>query len=131
MNTDLLVQNCALAVAIVLAVAILLFVLYRGYAESSRGRLAERLGELNKVRKEQAAARKALAKAEKRLLRLRKQAASTRPRLLSEAEEAVQDASTLVTITGDQVMRAEKLLRDVILEDFPPNRQDVLRNKYL
>jgi len=131
MNTELLVQNWALAVASILALGILLFVLVRFYEDSGQGRFSNALRELRKVRKEQAGAKVRLKKAEKRLAAIRGKSDSTRPRVLSEAEEAVQDASMLVTITGDQVLRAEKILRDVILEEFPPNRQDGLRNKYL
>lgn len=131
MTMQLIVHNWALAVASVLALGILLFVLYRFYEDSGQGRFSEALHELRKVRSEQAAAKSRLKKAEKRLTVIRSRSDSTRPRVLSEAEGAVQDASMLVTITGDQVLRAEKILRDVILEEFPPNRQDVLRNKYL
>lgn len=131
MSADYLTQNWALAVACVLGFAILLFVLYRLYEDSGQGQLAERVRELNRVRAEAAAAASRLQKARARLVALQRKADSTRPRVLSEAEEAVQDADALVTITGDQVMRAEKVLRDVILEEFPPNRQDVLRKKYL
>jgi hypothetical protein len=131
MHTGLLAHNWALVIASVFALAISVFVLYRLHEESGHGRLARRHRELFKVKKEQAAARSSLAKAEQRLLALREKADRIKPRLLSEGEEAVQDARLLVTITGDQVLRAEKILRDVILEDFPPNRQDVLRNKYL
>lgn len=131
MSADYLTQNWALAAACVLGFAILLFVLYRLYEDSGQGQLAERVRELNRVRAEAAAAASRLQKARARLVALQRKADSTRPRVLSEAEEAVQDADALVTITGDQVMRAEKVLRDVILEEFPPNRQDVLRKKYL
>lgn len=131
MNTDLILQNWALAVASVLALGILLFVLYRLYEDSGQGRFSASLRELHKVRSDQTAAKARLKKAEKRLAAIRRKADRTKPRVLSEAEEAVQNASMLVSITGDQVLRAEKILRDVIVEEFPPNRQDVLRNKHL
>ena len=80
---------------------------------------------------EAAAAATQLETAQQKLASLQRKAGSVKPRILAEADEAVQDADTMITITGDKVMRAEKQLRDVILEEFPPNRQDVLRNKYL
>ncbi len=131
MTGEFLLNNWALAIASVLSVAIGLFVMHRLYQESGRGRLGECLRELTRARQEAAAAAKSLEKTERRLAGLQKKADSTRPRTLAEAEEAVQDARSMLGITGDKVLRAEKKLRDVILEDFPPNRQDVLRNKYL
>jgi len=131
MATELLAQNWALVIASVLSLAIFLFVMFRLYDDSGRGRLGQSVRELNAVRQEASKAENRLCKAQARFEELRKKADQVKPRLLTEAEEAVKDADLLVNITGDQVMRAEKILRDVILEDFPPNRQDVLRSKYL
>ena len=131
MTFEILAQNWALVIASVFSLAIFLFVMVRWYEDSGQGRLGQCVRELKAVRKEALHAKKRLCKAEERLAELRRKADSLKPRLLTEAEEAVQDASSLVNITGDQVMRAEKILRDLILEDFPPNRQDVLRNRYL
>lgn len=131
MNSEILAQNWALAVASVFSLAILLFVMARLYDESGQGRFGRCVRELKAVRKEARNAKEKLSRAEMCLQRLEGKAASLRPRLLADAEEALQDARSLVDITGDQVMRAEKILRDVILEEFPPNRQDVLRDRYL
>ena len=131
MNTQILVENWALVIAGVLSLAIFLFVLFRLYEDSGNGRLGQSVRELKAVRKEALKATNQLSKAKKRYDELRKKADSIKPRVLSEAEEAVKDADLLVNITGDQVMRAEKIIRDVILEEFPQNRQDVLRNRYL
>jgi hypothetical protein len=115
----------------VLATAILLFVLFRLYQSSPRGRLAATAAELQKLQSEAKGAELRLERAEKRLASLRSKADTTKPKLLSEAEEAVQDAKSLQDITADQILRARKLLGDVIVEEFSPNRQDVLRDKYL
>jgi septal ring factor EnvC (AmiA/AmiB activator) len=131
MTTEILAQNWALVVASVLSLAIFLFVMFRLYEDSSHGRLGQSVRELNAVKKEASKAKSRLSKAKARFEELRKKADQVKPRLLTEAEEAVKDADLLVNITGDQLMRAEKILRDVILEDFPPNRQDVLRSRYL
>ena len=131
MSREFLLHNWALAVSSVFAFAIFLFVLYRVYLDSGRGRLADRLHDLKEARAEATAAATRLEKAQRRLGGLQGKAGSVKPRILFAAEEAVKDADLLVTITGDKVLRAEKKLRDVILEEFPPNRQDVLRNKYL
>lgn len=131
MTMQLLTHNWALAAASVLGLAILLFVLYRLYEASARGRLGGHVAVLRKHKTEAAQAEKRLSKASEQLSALRGKADAIKPRLLSEAEEAIQDARSLQKIAGDQVLRAQKLVRDVILEEFPPKRQDVLRSKYL
>jgi hypothetical protein len=131
MTIDLLIRNWALVMSSVLATAILLFVLFRLYQSSPRGRLAATAAELQKLQSEAKGAELRLERAEKRLASLRSKADTTKPKLLSEAEEAVQDAKSLQDITADQILRARKLLGDVIVEEFSPNRQDVLRDKYL
>jgi hypothetical protein len=131
MTIDLLIRNWALVMSSVLATAILLFVLFRLYQSSPRGRLAATAAELQKLQSEAKGAELRLERAEKRLASLRSKADTTNPKLLSEAEEAVQDAKSLQDITADQILRARKLLGDVIVEEFSPNRQDVLRDKYL
>ena len=124
-------QNWALVAASVMGLAILLFVLYRLYDASPRGRLSAHVAVLRKHKNEVTQAETRLAKASEQLSALRSKADVVKPSLLSEAEEAIQDAQSLQKIAGDQVLRAQKLVRDVILEEFPPKRHDGLRNKYL
>ena len=128
---QLLTQNWALVAASVMGLAMLLFVLYRLYEASPRGRLNAHVAVLRKHKNEVTQAETRLAKASEKLSALRSKADVTKPRLLSEAEEAIQDARSLQKIAGDQVLRAKKLVREVILEEFPPKRHDGLRNKYL
>jgi hypothetical protein len=131
MTMQLVTQNWALVVAGVFSLAIFLFVLSRLYEASPRGRLSAHIAVLRKHKAEVTQAETRLTKASEQLSALRSKADTTKPRLLSEAEEAIQDAQSLQKIAADQVLRAQKLLRDVILEEFPPKRQDVLRRKYL
>jgi hypothetical protein len=37
----------------------------------------------------------------------------------------------LKKVADDLVLVAQRKLRDLIIEEFPPNRQDGLRNRYL
>ncbi|NIN38846.1 MAG: hypothetical protein GTO67_09360, partial [Gammaproteobacteria bacterium] len=37
----------------------------------------------------------------------------------------------LLKITADQVLIAENHVRKIIVEEFPPNRHDRMRSKYL
>ncbi len=131
MTMQLLTQNWALVVASVLGLAILLFVLFRLYEASPRGRLSAHVAVLRQHKAEVELAESRLVKASEHLSALRSKADTTKPKLLSEAEEAIQDAKSLRQIASDQVLRAQKLLRDVILDEFPPNRQDGLRSKYI
>jgi hypothetical protein len=131
MTMQLLTQNWALVAASVMGLAILLFVLYRLHEASPRGRLSAHVAVLRKHKNEVTQAETRLAKASEKLSTLRSKAEVTKPRLLSEAEEAIQDARSLQKIAGDQVLRAKKLVREVILEEFPPKRHDGLRTKYL
>ena len=131
MTMQWVTHNWALVAASVLGLAILLFVLYRLYEASPRGRLSAHVAVLRQHKNEVTQAETRLTKASEQLSALRSKADTTKPRLLSEAEEAIHDAQSLQKIAGDQVLRAQKRLRDVILEEFPPKRQDVLRRKYL
>lgn len=131
MTMQLITQNWALAAASVLGTAIFLFVLVRLYEASPRGRLRAQLASLRQCQADAVRIEARLTRASEKLDALRSKSESTRPSLLSEAEEAVQDAQALRQITADQVLRAKKQLRDVILEEFAPNRQDELRSKYL
>jgi len=131
MTLELVTRNWALVVASVLGTAILMFVLFRLYTDSPRGRLRRCVRTL---RVKQAAAgktRRQLGAAQRRLAQLQARAALIKPRLVSAADEAVQDAQMLQKIADGQVLIAIKQVREVILEEFPPNRHDVLRNKYL
>ena len=131
MTLELLTRYWALLIASVLGVAILLFVLYRLYQASSRGRLNAHVTVLRKRKAEALKAASSQQRAEKRLANLRKKAERTKPKVISLAEERFADAESLKKIAEDQVLRAQKLVREVILEEFPPTRHDGLRNKYL
>jgi hypothetical protein len=131
MSVEFLIRHWALVIASVLGVGILLFVLWRLYALSPRGRLQGHVRLLRTRKKEAGKALSRLEKASGKLAKLQNRAEATRPRFISEAEEALQDARMLKEIADDQVLRAQKVLRDVILEEFPPNRHDALRSQYL
>ena len=131
MTLEIITRHWALVIASVLGVGILMFVLYRLYEASPRGRLNSNLRILRARKLGERQAQRRLDKASERLARLQSRTASTKPRLVAEAGEALQDAQSLQKIAADQVLVAKNHLRNVILEEFPPNRQDGLRNKYL
>ncbi len=131
MSVEFLIRNWALVAASILATGILMFVLVRLYRESDRGQLGNRVRALQGRYKEVARAQKGLDKASERLDELRKKASTVKPRHVEEAGEAIEDARMLLNNANDQVLVAEKDLRQLILDEYPPNRQDALRRKYL
>ena len=131
MTVDLIIRNWALVVAGILASGILVFVLVRLYRESDRGQLGNRVRALQGCYKEVARAQKGLDKASERLDELRKKASTVKPRHVEEAGESVEDALLLLNNANDQVLIAEKDVRQLILDEYPPDRQEALRQKYL
>ena len=131
MTLDLVIRHWALLLASVLGVAIALFVLHRLYTDSARGRLRGRVRELNAQKRAAGRAARRFERAEAKFAQLQRQASTVKPRLLSAADEAVQDARMLKKVADDLVLVAQRKLRDLIIEEFPPNRQDGLRNKYM
>ena len=131
MTFDLIIHNWALVVAGILASGILMFVLVRLYRESDRGQLGNRVRVLQGSYKEVARAQKGLDKASERLDELRKKASTVKPRLVEEAGETVEDALLLLNNANDEVLIAEKNVRELILDEYPPEQHEALRQKYL
>lgn len=131
MNQELLQQNWALAVAAPLLLIVAVVIAAALYRRSARGQLRARAKALRAARRRHARARQAVAAAETRVQKLESRRASIKPRVLSEAREAVADARALEKIVGDRVLVAANHLRRVIFEEFPPARHDSLRARYL
>jgi hypothetical protein len=130
-TVELLIRNWALVVASIFATGILVFVLVRLYRESDRGQLGNLVRELQGRYTAVARAQKGVDKATERLDRLRENAPTVKPRHVEEAGEAVEDALLLLNNANDQVLIAEKDVRQLILDEYPPNRHEALRQKYL
>ena len=131
MTIDFITRHWSLAAASVLFTAIALFVLVRIYADSARGQLGARVRSLRARYQEVDQAENAVSRAERRLAALGNKADTVKPRHLEEARESLGDAQALLKIAVDQVLIAENHVRKVIVEEFPPNDQEALRNKYL
>ena len=131
MTVDFIIRNWALVAASILATGILMFVLVRLYRESDRGQLGNRVRALQGRYKEVARAQKGLDKASERLDELRKKASTVKPRHVEEAGEAVEDALLLINNANDQALIAEKNVRELILDEYPPEQHEALRQKYL
>jgi hypothetical protein len=131
MTMDFIIRHWALVVASVLAVAILLFVLQRLYTDSASGQLYKLVADLDAHKRKAKRAGHKVDAAVGKLTQLQARSATTSPRLLSAADEALQDSRMLKKVADDLVLVAQRKVRDLIIEEFPPNRQDGLRNKYL
>ena len=131
MTVEFLIRNWALVVASILATAILVFVLVRLYRDSDRGQLGNRVRALQGRYKAVARAQRGVDKASERLDELRESAPTVKPRHVEEAGEALEDARLLLNNANDQVLIAEKDVRELILDEYPPNRHEALRRKYL
>ncbi len=131
MSVEFLIRNWALVAASILATGILLFVLVRLYRESDRGQLGNRVRALQDRYKAVARAQKGLDKASERLDGLRENAPTVKPRHVEEAGEAVEDALLLINNANDHVLIAEKNVRELILDEYPPEQHEALRQKYL
>ncbi len=131
MSVEFLIRNWALVAASILATGILMFVLVRLYRESDRGQLGNRVRALQGRYKEVARAQKGLDKASERLDELRKKASTVKPRHVEEAGEAIEDARMLLNNANDQVLVAEKNVRELILDEYPPEQHEALQQKYL
>lgn len=131
MNLEEFKQYWALVVASVLAIVILLFVLFRLYQDSARGRLNAKVRELRKSGRKAEDAAKAVSKAEAKLTRLQRRAQSVKPRYIEEASGLLSDAHALKKIADDRVLIARNHVRKIILEEFPPKRHESMREKLL
>ena len=131
MTPEYLTQNWALVIASILGTAVLLFVLLRAFQDSARGRLQANVRQLRNRERDALAAARVVDKAAAKLERLQANADSVKPRHAEEVREALEEARELQKIIDDQVLVARNDVRTLILEEYPPKRQEAMRNKYL
>lgn len=131
MDTDLLTNHWALLGAAVPAMIVLIFVLRVLFGRTAHGQLRHVLHGYREAQKTLAEAGKTSEKCRKRVESLTSKAGETKPRILQEAREAAEDAKSLEKIAGDKLLVTANHVRRVIHEEFPPVRQQKLRNKYL
>jgi regulator of protease activity HflC (stomatin/prohibitin superfamily) len=131
MDLNVLKSNWALVAAAVIGVIIALIVLSQLIRRSAAGQLRKTAQELKRARKDEAKALKAVAKAERNARRLHEKADIVKPRHLQEAKDGLGDARALAKIANDKVLIAANHVRRVIFEEYPPRKQEMLRQKYL
>jgi hypothetical protein len=131
MTIDYLQQNWALLIASVLGLGIVLFVLFRASQDSRRGRLGSALTYLRDRERAAQKAAKALDKASSRIERLRVRSESVPPKQADAARDGLLEAKELQKLIDDQLLIARNNVRLLITEEYPPNRHDAMRSKYL
>ena len=131
MTQEFLLQNWALVIASVLGTGIVLFVIYRIYRDSARGRLRAAVTYLRHRQRAAQSAAKAVDKAQARLERLRAKADSVVPKQADAARDALVEAQELRKLIGDQLLIAQNDVRVLIVEEYPPRRHKAMRQKYL
>jgi hypothetical protein len=131
MSLNFLQQHWALIVAGVVGTLVLLFAGWRAWLDSPRGRLFVARRRLRDKGLEARRQHKQLVRLSTHLESLQSKADSVKPRRLQEATEAAQDARALLKIAKDQVLIAENHVRKIIVEEFPPQRHERLRSRYL
>jgi hypothetical protein len=131
MNPDLFRQHWALAVASVLGVAIVLFIVVRLRQDSRQGRLN---GALRAVRDRENALRRAtrdVEKATSALARLTARGDTVPPAKLLAAKDALAAAQETEGLLQEQVLVVRNTARTIILDEYPPKRHDALLARYL
>lgn len=131
MNGDEFQQNWALWLAILPLIVVVLSVTANVWRRTARGQLARRIRDYRKSVRLAAEARKNHAKARHRVEQLEQRAAKTRPSVLEKAHIILNDSKALARIADERAQVAANHLRKVIYEEFPPDRQEFLRIKYL
>jgi len=131
MTIEYLTKYWALLIASVLGLAVLLFVVFRVYQDSSRGRLQAAFDHLRERQKAAQAASKAVDKAVAKLDRLQGKPDSIAPRQVEAAREALGEAREVQKLVDDQVLVVKNNVRIVIVEDYPPKRHEAMLSRYL
>ena len=124
-------QYWAPIIASVLVLAVLLFVAIRLMLDSRRGQL---FSALNKMRERERALQKA-SKTVANCLEKRKKLAAISDRIppnkLLAAKDALAAARETEALLNDQVLVLRNNARTILLQEYPPNRHETMRRKYL
>jgi len=131
MNDATLASNWALGLAAVVASLVAIVIVAVVMRKSAKGQLRRVHKDLRKALKRKRNATSVVEKCHRRLVKLDANAEKVKPRLLQETKDALQDARALEKIANDKALVAGNHVRRVIHEEFPPSRQQKLRDRYL
>ena len=131
MTLGILEKYWALVIASILGLGIVLFVLYRTFLDSRRGRLVTDVGHL---RQREQALRQASGKADKaaaKYARLSAKGDSIAPNKVLAAKDALVGAQETERLLKEQVLVVRNKARTIILEEYPPASQPAMLKKHL
>lgn len=131
MNFEFLGQHWALLIAIVPASVVIAALATVMRRQSAGGQLSLANRAHADAKTELRRARRAVNAATSRLEKLSAKAGRVKPRAMSEAKEALQDALALEKIADDKAQVTANQVRRVIFEEFPPSKHEKLRGRYL
>lgn len=131
MSWELLRSNWALVIAGILGALVAFSILVNLMRRSARGQLRRTRSELSRARRTQRSAAREARKAEQLVEKLSARRENVKPRILTEAAEALEDARSLAKIADDKVLIAENHVRRVIVGEFPPKKHERMRQRYL
>jgi hypothetical protein len=124
-------SNWAIWLALVLLLMVALMITPELMRSTSRSKLSRVFAGVKEARKELRKSTRAAQKVEKKYRKLLARSERVKPRKLQEAKEAVEDGRALVKILNDKVIVAETHVRRIIYDEFPPEKHEQLREKYL
>lgn len=131
MVTDTLLRHWALIAAAVPAAIVVWAVFAALYRKSAGGQLNRALAAHRKTEAALKRTARRCERLERRLDRLNRRSRTVRPRVLREAEQALADQRALAKILADKREVTANHVRRVIFDEFPPQRHDALRARYL
>ena len=131
MNTQTLTDNWALWMAAIPGVFVVLAVVYLLLRQGAHGKLRQAVRVERAALKDLNNACNMTQRSEARVTKLLEKSDTVKPRLLQEAEGALEDARALQKIADDKAQIATNHVRRVIFDEFSPSRHDKLRAKYL
>ena len=131
MNLESLQSDWAIWLALAMLLIAAAMITPRLLKMTSRSKLSRVFADVKAARKELRKSVRAAKKAGKKFEKLLARADRVKPRVLQEAKESVEDGRALARILNDKVIVAETHVRRIIYDEFPPEKHEQMRAKYL
>lgn len=131
MDTDYVARHWALFAALAVVAVVAIRALPQIWRRTSRGRLSAQVSRLREAERARKRALRSAAREAKRVAALEEKAGRIRPRDMERARGRLADAELLAKAHADKAMVETNRLRMVIHEEFPPDRHDAMRARYL
>ena len=120
-----------LMVGIAILLAVALTVLLPNLMPNSRGRLNRQRRELRHRHYQTRQAQEVLERASRKLARLSARANDVKPVQLQLAKDRVEDLTTMLGHARDKVLVAENHVRRILLDEYPPAKQQQMLDRFV